>query len=67
MVSTSLAARLHREHQARPDADAVDHHGARAADAVLTPEVGAGELEALAQEVGQRHPHFGVRPACARR
>ena len=61
------AARLDREHQARPDADTVDHHRARAADAVLTPEVGARELQAIAEEVGQRHPHFGVRPACARR
>ena len=62
-MSTSLPTRLDREHQARPDADTVDDHRARAAHAVLTPEVGAGELEAIAEEVGQRHPHFGVRPA----
>ena len=33
---------------------AVDEHGARAADAVLAADVGAGEGEVVAQEVGQQ-------------
>ena len=61
------AVGLDGEHQARPDGFAVDEHGARAAHAVLAPEVGAGQLEILAQEVGERHPDFGVRPSGARR
>ena len=36
------APRLHREHQARADGDAVDEHGARPAHPVLAPEVGPG-------------------------
>ena len=47
------AVGLHREHQAGPDGCAVEQHGARAADAVLAPEVGAGEAAPLAQEVGE--------------
>ena len=45
---------LHREHQARPHGGAVDEHRARAAHAVLAPEVGAGERAVLAEEVGER-------------
>ena len=40
---------------------AVHEHRARAAHAVLAPEVGAGELELLAEEVGERRPDFGGR------
>ena len=41
------------EHQARPHRLAVDEDGARAADAVLAADVGAGEAEVVAQEVGE--------------
>ena len=36
---------LHREHQARAHRLAVELHGARAADAVLAADVGAGQPE----------------------
>jgi hypothetical protein len=35
-----------------------EHDGARTADAVLAPEVRAGELAALAEEVGQGQPRL---------
>src|SRR4051812_46447947 len=53
-----LALGLHRQHQARPDVDAVDHDGARAADAVLAAEMGAREAELVPQEVGEGHAHL---------
>src|SRR6266508_86182 len=43
--------RLHREHQAGAGRQAVDEHGAGAADAVLATDVGPGEAQVLAQEV----------------
>ena len=58
-----------REHQARAHRLAVDEHGARAAHAVLAADVGAGEAQVVAQEVGQqpprrclRRPHDAVDP-----
>ena len=67
---------LHRAHvragagdgvaQARTHRTAVDHHGAGAADAVLAAEMGAGEIELLAHEVGEMRArrdgpgHFGA-------
>ena len=51
---TDLAAlRLHGEQQARAHRLAVGQHGASAADAVLAPEVGAGQTAVLAQSIGQ--------------
>ena len=47
------AVRLHGEHQAGARGLAVDEDGAGAADAVLAADVGAGQLEILAQEVHQ--------------
>ena len=49
-----LALGLHAEHQAGADRLAVDQHGAGAADAVLTAEMGAGQPAIVAQHVGQR-------------
>ena len=66
-VSDLVPARLHGEHEARAHGLAVDQHRARAAHAVLAPEVGAGQAEVLAQEVGQRHAHLGGRLAVVRR
>ena len=48
------AVGLHREHQARAHRLAVDEHRARAAHAVLAPEVRAGERAVLPEEVGER-------------
>ena len=67
IVVDVAAVGLHREHEARAHRLAVDEHRARAAHAVLAAEVGAGELELLAQEVGERHAHFGRSPSAARR
>ncbi len=47
------AAGLHGEHETRAHRFAVEEHGARAAHAVLAPEVRARELEILAEEVGE--------------
>ena len=43
-----------REHQARPHRPAVDQHRARAADAVLAADVGAGQAQVVAQRVGEQ-------------
>ena len=51
--------RLHGEHAAR-DGDAVDAHGAAAADAVLAADVRAREPEPVAQEVGEQQPRLDV-------
>ena len=47
------AVGLDREHEAAAHQLALEAHGAGAADAVLAAEMGAGETELLAQEVGQ--------------
>src|SRR5687767_13473564 len=49
-----VAVRLHREHQARARGEAVEQDRAGAADAVLAAEMGAGEAELLAHEIGER-------------
>ena len=59
------AVRLHGEQQARADGDAVEPDGARAADAVLAPDVRPGQSERVAQEVGEQEPRldlFAVAP-----
>ena len=48
--------RLHREGEAGARAVAVEEDGARAAHPVLAADVGAGEAEVLAQEVGEEAP-----------
>src|SRR5207237_10637015 len=52
------AVHLRGEEQARPDGGAADDHRAGPAHAVLAAEVGAGQLEIVAQEVGQRLAHL---------
>src|SRR5580698_9446288 len=52
------SVRLHPEHQAGPDRGGVHEHRGRAADAVLTAEVGAGVAEVVAQHVRQRPAGF---------
>ena len=47
------AVGLHGEHQAGAHRVAVEQHRARPAHAVLAAEVGAGEGEVLAEDVGQ--------------
>ena len=54
IVVDLAAGGLDRQHQARAHRPAVDDDRARAADAVLAADVGAGEVEVIAQEVGQR-------------
>ena len=66
-VVTSRAVGLHREHQARAHGLAVEQHRARAAHAVLAPEVRAGEAAPLAEEVGQRQAGLDRCPARPRR
>ena len=59
-VSTARPVGLHGEQAARAHRDAVEPHRARAADAVLAADVGAGEAEAVAEEVGQEQPRLDV-------
>src|SRR5687767_2218586 len=49
---------LRREQQTRAHGGAVEHDRARAADAVLAPEMGAGEVEVVPEEVGQGLPYL---------
>src|SRR5699024_1134562 len=44
------------EHEAGTGGAAVDEHGAGPADSLFTAQVGAGEAEVVAQQVGQRQP-----------
>src|SRR5207248_11461733 len=46
---------LHGEHEAAAHDLAVDAHGARTTDAVLTADVRAGEAQLVTQEVDQMH------------
>src|SRR5215831_1040847 len=48
-----LAGNLRRQREAAARDAAVDHHGACAADPVLAAEMGSGQLQLLAQEVGE--------------
>ena len=45
--------RLNSEHQARAHRRAIIEHGAAAADTVLATDMGAGEIQILAQKVGE--------------
>ena len=45
---------LHREGQTGPRGSTIDQDIANTADAVLTTDVGAAEVELVAQEIGQR-------------
>ena len=49
---------LDGEEEARAHGDAVEPHRARAADAVLAPDVGAGEAERVPDEVGEQQPRL---------
>jgi hypothetical protein len=42
---------LHRKHQTSPDGFIVQQHGTRAADAVLTADVGSREPEIIANKI----------------
>ena len=48
-----VAVGLHRQHQAGARRAAVEQDGAGAADAMLAAEMGAGEAELVADEIGQ--------------
>ena len=54
------AVDLRGEQQARAHGDAVELHGARAADAVLAADVRPGEPELVAEEVGEEEPRLDV-------
>ena len=62
-VVTSRPSACTAEHQAGPDRRAVDQHRARPADAVLAGQVGAGQQEVLAQQVGERLARLRTDPA----
>ena len=49
---------LHGEQAAAAHGDAVEEHGARAADAVLAADVRPREAEPVAEEVGQQQPRL---------
>ena len=59
-VRSERPSRLHGEHQARAHRLAVDQHRAGAADAVLAADLGAGQPELVAQEVGQQRPRLDL-------
>src|SRR5579871_3361853 len=61
------AVDLRREREARAREPAVDLHGAGAADAVLAADMGAGEAERVAQEIGQQHARLGLERAAVDR
>ena len=52
-----VAIGLHRQHQAGACRTAIEQDGAGAADAVLATEVGPGEAEIIADEIGERDAH----------
>src|SRR5262249_679241 len=60
------AIELEREEQAASDRLTVEQHRAGAAHAVLAADVGAGEVEVVAEKIGQRRPGLdgpGIRAA----
>ena len=65
MVSTDLSGNLRGQGQAAARGAPVDQHRAGAADAVLAAEMGSGQLELLAQEIGQMLPRLDAAPAAA--
>ena len=54
--------RLHGQRQAGAHDLAIEAHGAGAADAMLATDMGAGETEVVAQEVGEIEPGVSPRP-----
>src|SRR6202035_2353082 len=50
---------LNRKRQAGARGDAVDQHGAGAADAVLAADMGAGGAKRLAEEIAEQHARLG--------
>src|SRR5581483_7485976 len=56
----TAVVRLNREHYAGPDRLSVDLHGASAADPVLAPEMGAGQVEILAQKIPKASPDLDL-------
>ena len=50
-MTTLGAVGLDGEHQAGPGGLAIDEDGAGAADAVLAPDMGAGEAEVLTEKI----------------
>src|SRR3989441_12778281 len=62
----AVPVRLHCIHKAGPDRLAVEHHRARAADAVLAADVSAGKAQLLPQPVDEREARRDTRlPALA--
>ena len=61
-----VAVGLDGEHRAALDRLAVEEHGAGAAVGGVAAGVGAGEPEALAEQVGEQQPGLDL-GACARR
>ena len=57
------AVRLNREERARLGATPIDQHGAGAALARVAPDVRAGQIEVLAQEVDQKQSRLYVHRA----
>ena len=55
-----VAVRLHREHQAGARRQPVQEDGAGAAHAVLAAEMGAGQAELVADEVGEGDAHLDL-------
>src|SRR6185295_15707213 len=51
---------LHREQEARPDRRAVEADRVGAANTVLAADVGAGEPERVAQEVGEQEARLDL-------
>src|SRR5262245_39909912 len=52
------AVGLHREHKAGTHRFTVEQNGAGATHSMFTTQVGAGEIQLLANEIGQRHSDF---------
>src|SRR5205085_9125897 len=53
-----VAIGLLREHQAGARGSSIEQDGAGAADTVLAAEMGAGEAERVAHEIGERPAHL---------
>jgi len=54
----AAAVGLHRKHQAGTRAVAVYQYRTRAADAVLTTDMGAGEAQRVTQKIGKEEPRL---------
>ena len=53
-----MAIGLHRQHQAGTHRRAIQQDRAGAANAVFAADMGAGELQFVAQEIAEQHPGF---------